>query len=396
MKIAKLVSSMIGMGLLLLPLSTQALETKLSGEFWGRWILENARVKQTDDTYKDRLTKNYMSLERGYLGLETKFTENTKGRFTIDIFSTDKTHEYLVYDPSPETSSTKTGTLDGAGLKIKYAYVDFARLLPVQDLTLTTGMQKVYFGTIYDWNYSLIGKAPTDEYGIASSSDLGITLNGYLPQGFGEYQLGVYNGEGYKKVGASLKDNTSPAYLVNLRITPVSGVTLGGSYMANSVGRDEALNGAVNAAYEQQQLLDGVLRLAYGPIDMWTEYISKSVDFPNAHSEFTLSGLSLFPTLSLKEYLGYDVQLLGRYDIWDQSDRAETDKQRSKLNAITLGTNYNFLHDESANPAMQLQLNYTLKKYDEDESHADFADEKKDSSSINLQLKWRFNSLIAN
>lgn len=396
MNLTKTLKSMIGLGLLLLPFSSQALETKLSGEFWARWITENAKVKQTDNSYKDQLTKNYLSLERGYFGLETKFTENTKGRVTLDIFSTDKTYEYSVYDPITQTSSTKSGSLDGAGLKIKYAYVDFAKLIPVQDLTLTAGMQKVYFGTIYDWNYSLIGKAPTDEYGLASSSDLGVTLNGYLPQGYGEYQLGLYNGEGYKKVGASLKDNTSPAYLANVRITPLAGVTLGGSYMMNNVGRDEALNGAVNASYEEQQLLDGVLRLAYGPVDVWTEYMSKAVDYPNANNEFTLSGLSIFPTLSLKDYLGYDVQLLGRYDIWDQSDRAETDKQRSKLNAITLGANYNFLPDESANPAMQLQLNYTLKNYDEDESHADFADGKKDSSGINLQLKWKFSSLIAN
>lgn len=395
MNLTKTLKSIIGLGLMLIPLSSQALETKLSGEFWARWIMENAKVKQTDNSYKDQLTKNYMSLERGYFGLETKFTENTKGRFTVDIFSTDKTHEYSVYDPTTETSSTKTGSVDGAGLKIKYAYVDFAHLLPVKDLTLSAGMQKVYFGTIYDWNYSLIGKAPTDEYGIASSSDLGVTLNGYLPAGYGEYQIGLYNGEGYKKVGANLKDSTSPAYLANVRITPLAGVTLGASYMANSVGRDEALNGAANAAYEEQQLLDGVLRLAYGPVDMWTEFISKSVDYPNANSDFTLSGLSIFPTLSLKDYLDYDVQLLGRYDIWDQSDRAETDKQRSKLNALTLGANYNFLHDDSANPAMQLQLNYTMKKYNEDESHTDYADGKKDSSQVNLQLKWRFSSLIA-
>jgi len=39
---------------------------------------------------------------------------------------------------------------------------------------------------------------------------------------------------------------------------------------------------------------------------------------------------------------------------------------------------------------MQLQLNYTTKKYDEDNSHSDYADGQKDSSQINLQLKWKF------
>lgn len=163
----------------------------------------------------NKLVSNYLSLERGYLGLETKFTEQVKGRFTVDIFTTDKTYEYQVYSLSDGTltSSTKSGSIDGAGLKIKYAYVDFGGFIPVKDMTLTAGMQKVYFGSIYDWSYTLIGKAPSDEHKVVNSSDLGITLNGFFPSGFGEYQLGIYNGEGYKKIGANVKENTDFAYL---------------------------------------------------------------------------------------------------------------------------------------------------------------------------------------
>lgn len=402
----------ICLGLLILPLLANAVETKLSGEFWGRWINETAKRKNAAGNYTDKVVSNYLSLERGYFGMETKFSELTKARFTVDIFSTDKTHEYTAYtlndssqvalpvEPATLTASTKTGSLDGAGLKIKYAYVDFGGLIPIPDLTLTTGMQKVYFGTIYDWNYTLIGKAPTDEYKVANSADLGVTLNGYLPGGFGEYAVGAYNGEGYKKVASSLKDNTDFAYLANLRLTPIPGITLGGSYMSNSVGRNKALDGdALNASYEEQQLMDGLLRLAYGPVDVWGEYISKNVKFPNETSssktkEYTATGLSIIPIISLKDFINTDIQLVGRYDSWDESDRIAADKSRSKLSAITFGANYNLLHDESAVPAMQLQLNYTTKAYVEDKSHSDFADGKKDTSQINLQLKWRFANTI--
>jgi hypothetical protein len=54
------------------------------------------------------------------------------------------------------------------------------------------------------------------------------------------------------------------------------------------------------------------------------------------------------------------------------------------------------MHDESNVPAMQLQLNYTTKTYDEGKSAATYADGKKDISQIMLQLKWRFASTIAN
>jgi len=398
MKQLKLMLNLICIGLLFIPIGLSSLETKLSGEFWGRWISEIAKRKDSEGNYEDKLVSNYLSLERGYLGLETKFSEQVKGRFTVDIFTTDKTYEYREYSlvDSTLSYSTKSGSIDGAGLKIKYAYVDFGGLIPVKDMTLTAGMQKVYFGSIYDWSYTLIGKAPSDEHKVVSSSDLGITLNGYLPSGFGEYQLGIYNGEGYKKVGANLKENTDFAYLGNLRVTPITGFTIGGSYMINTVERDKKLDGEIiNSSYEEQKLTDIYTRLAYGPVDLTGEYIIKDVDFPNVKDinktqTYTATGISIFPCLNLKAYLPYDLQLVGCYDIWDESDRVETDKARNKVTASTIGVNYNFMPDETDNPAMQLQLNYTTKKYDEDKSHSDYADGKKDSSQINLQLKWKF------
>lgn len=398
MKQLKLMLNLICIGLLFIPIGLSCMETKLSGEFWGRWISEIAKRKDSEGNYEDKLVSNYLSLERGYLGLETKFSEQVKGRFTVDIFTTDKTHEYREYSlvDSTLSYSTKSGSIDGAGLKIKYAYVDFGGLIPVKDMTLTAGMQKVYFGSIYDWSYTLIGKAPSDEHKVVSSSDLGITLNGYLPSGFGEYQLGIYNGEGYKKVGANLKENTDFAYLGNLRVTPITGFTIGGSYMINTVERDKKLDGEIiNSSYEEQKLTDIYTRLAYGPVDLTGEYIIKDVDFPNVKDinktqAYTATGISIFPCLNLKAYLPYDLQLVGCYDIWDESDRVETDKARNKVTASTIGVNYNFMPDETDNPAMQLQLNYTTKKYDEDNSHSDYADGKKDSSQINLQLKWKF------
>jgi len=398
MKQLKLMLNLICIGLLFIPIGLSCMETKLSGEFWGRWISEIAKRKDSEGNYEDKLVSNYLSLERGYLGLETKFSEQVKGRFTVDIFTTDKTYEYREYSlvDSTLSYSTKSGSIDGAGLKIKYAYLDFGGLIPVKDMTLTAGMQKVYFGSIYDWSYTLIGKAPSDEHKVVSSSDLGITLNGYLPSGFGEYQLGIYNGEGYKKVGANLKENTDFAYLGNLRVTPITGFTIGGSYMINTVERDKKLDGEIiNSSYEEQKLTDIYTRLAYGPVDLTGEYIIKDVDFPNVKDinktqAYTATGISIFPCLNLKAYLPYDLQLVGCYDIWDESDRVETDKARNKVTASTIGVNYNFMPDETDNPAMQLQLNYTTKKYDEDNSHSDYADGQKDSSQINLQLKWKF------
>lgn len=350
-----------------------AQETKLSGEFWSRWTMEQGQNPATGD---DEILKNYFALERGYLGLETKFSESTKARFTVDIFSTD-----LIGD--------------GAGLKLKYGYVDFANLIPIPDMTISAGLQKVYFGTIYDWNYSLIGKAPTDEYKMANSADYGLTVNGYLPSGMGEYAVGAYNGEGYKKFGTNLKDNAAVAYLANLRLTPIPGISVGGSVMMNTVERENLLaDDTINPKYEEQMLMDGVARIAYGPVDIWAEYLMKDIKYSDtlSASDYSANGLMIFPTLNLKSFIGYDVQLLGRYDMWDESKR--TGSSQNKLTAITGGVNYNFMHDDSGVPAMNLQLNATSKTYDEDNSASGYADGKKDVMQVMAQLKWRFANTI--
>lgn len=357
-----------------LSMSLVAQEIKISGEMWNRWTMDSGTTAA--DTMNTSIRSNTLSLERGYFGLEAKFTETVKGRFTVDMFSTD-------------------ALKDGAGLKLKYAYVDFANVLPIPDSKITVGLQKVYFGSIYDWDYTIIGKAPTDEYKIANSADYGISLNGYLPSGLGDYALGIYNGEGYKNWGQNLKNNTELAYLANVRLTPIPGLSLGGSFMTNSSEREESITtGAVNAAYNRQMLADGLARIAFGPLDLWAEYISKSVEYPNVAAgtaDYSANGLMVMPIVSLKNYLGKDIQILGRWDRWDETDNSVN---RNLSETVTAGINYNFMHNESAVPAMQLQLNYSNRTYDADESAASYANGLKDYAQLMLQLKWRFSNTI--
>ncbi|HQP62863.1 MAG TPA: hypothetical protein PK713_02275, partial [Candidatus Cloacimonas sp.] len=139
--------------------------------------------------------------------------------------------------------------------------------------------------------------------------------------------------------------------------------------------------------------------LAYGPVNLINECIIKKVDYPNLSDsnntkEYTAKGISIFPILNLKDFVKYDLQLVGGYDIWDESDRIETDKARNKVIASTIGVNYNFMPDETYTPVMQLQLNYIDKNYDEDKSHSDYANGRRDSSQIILQLKWKFANIL--
>ncbi len=349
------------LGVMILPLMAQ--EIKLTGEMWNRWTLETGNAPAGENT----ILRNNLSLERGYLGLEPKFSDAVKGRFTVDIFSTD-----LVKD--------------GAGLKIKYAYLDFNKLLPIPDMTTTIGLQKVYFGSIYDWDYTLIGKSPTDEYKFANSADYGITINGFIPGGWGEYALGVYNGEGYKNYGSNLKGNIEPAFLANLRVIPITGLTLGGSFMLNSSERSDSLTGlgGDNPKYNEQKLMDAYARAAYGPLSLMGEYMMKDVTYPNKPAnDMSANCASVNAVLKLKTLVEKDIDFVVRYD---RSDPTDSDKDENIVTAVTGGVNYNFMHDDSSNPAMQLQLNYTTK--------SNSVKSDNDSSALMLQLKWRFNNTL--
>ena len=363
--------SLVSAVLILLPLAAMAVESTLGTELWSRWTMTSGTGVVDNSSI---IKANGIALERGYVDMKSKFSESISTRFTVDIFSTD-------------------AQKDGAGLKLKYAFVDFADLLPIPDAKLSVGLQKVYFGSIYDWDYSLIGKAPVDEYKLASSADYGISINGHLPSGLGQYALAAYNGEGYKKYGANLKGNNRFEGLANLRLTPVTGLTLGASVMTNSAEREKDINTDLPVpGYQTQVLADALVRYVVGPVDIMAEFYNQSVEYPNDDSkDYSASGISIIPIFNLRNYLDHDIQILARYDRWDATDN-KADKHLS--NAITAGINYNFMHNDSYVPAIQLQLNATKKSYDEDESAAAYADELKDSFTIMAQLKWRFSQSL--
>jgi len=151
-------------------------ETKVSMVLWNRY---------TAEVSGGEINESAFSLERGYFRVEPMFNDKIKGRFNIDLFSDD-------------------AALDGAGLKLKYAYLDFSEVLPIPESKISVGLIKHYFGTVYDWEYISIEKALEDKEGVASSTDYGFALYGYIPNGYGEYAISVLNGEGYKKIGDDL------------------------------------------------------------------------------------------------------------------------------------------------------------------------------------------------
>ncbi|MCF7793681.1 MAG: OprO/OprP family phosphate-selective porin [Candidatus Cloacimonetes bacterium] len=327
-------------------------ETKLKMELWNRWSYE---------TIDGEVQKNEMALKRGYLRLEPKFTGKIKGRFNLDFFSDD--------------------VGDGVGMKLKYAYLDFSELIPVKNSKVTVGLMKTYFGTIYDWNYTTIEKDPSDKYKFVSSTDYGMGFSGYLPNGLGTYALAVYNGEGYKKTAGDI--NKDMNFLGNIRVTPIVGLTLGGSYMIKTVKDKEVDDGTGNMidnpAREEYNMMAGVAKFAYGPFSVLGQYLNKVKAMPNddAVDDVTSSVISVMPVFKVNN--SFDI--IARYDIYDP----DTDTDDDGKNTLIAGVNYNMLRDSKNKPVLFVQANYETTTF-EDESDA--------VNQILVQLRWIFSETI--
>ena len=328
-------------------------ETKLKMEIWNRWTytMEDGEV-----------TKNEMALKRGYFRLEPKFGNNIKGRFNVDFFSDED-------------------GLDGAGLKIKYAYLDFSNMLPIKDSKITIGLMKTYFGTIYDWDYTTIDKDPSDKYKFVSSTDYGMGITGYLPNGFGTYALAAYNGEGYKKTAGDI--NKDMNFVGNIRVTPIQGITVGGSYMMKTKNDSEVNDGTGtmidNPDREEYSLVAGVGKFAFGPVSLLTQYLIKDKNKPNVdgYEKVNSTVISLMPVYKVNN----SFDLVARYDMYDP----DTDTDDDGYNTIVAGFNYHLMKDSKNKPKLFVQTNYQVKQFENDDD---------DVSEIMVQLRWIFSETI--
>ncbi|MDY6787052.1 MAG: hypothetical protein SVK54_02890 [candidate division WOR-3 bacterium] len=330
---------------LLSAVSMHGMETKFKMELWNRY---------TADIVDRTIEESQFALKRGYFRLEPEFTDNIKGRFNLDFFSDED-------------------GLDGAGLKLKYAYLDFNKLLPIPESKVTFGLMKNYFGTIYTWDYTTIDKDPSDKYKVISSTDYGLGYYALIPGGFGEYSLQMSNGEGYKKTGGDVDIN--PAFIGNLRVIPIPGITVGGSVYYTQKGllnSDELLT----AGDTTVMAAAGLAKISFGPLSLIGEYLMKNIDSDGAYAYM---GMGSF---SMGKISGFDMDIVARYDKSDpDKDTADDGSQM-----ILGGINYYILRASKNSPAVWLQANYSRTMYED--ATIDDVDE------IALQLRWVFSHTI--
>ncbi len=340
-------------------------ETEFEHNGWFRYTNQSTAFKVAEPSV------SRLNLERGYIRLSHQWAPPLFTKMTVDIFSSDKYPE-------------------GATVRLKEAYADLAAPF-LRDFNITAGLQKHYFGLIYSWDYTYPEKELADEQGVCASADYGVTLNGFLPAGLGELQLGVYNGEGYKYAGKYV--NTSPEFLGNLRITPIPGITLGVSIFTNSADMSHYKNdrkGRVteggniyfmnaDTANTNRLAYAPMFKLAFGSFSLLGEYLGYSytrkfsyyqinrdtfgniVDstYTSKEKDYRMAGLDLLPVVSLA---GRKVEVFGRFSMWDRREKSGDSMPFNKDKSFIrygAGFNYHFIRREKGKPGLEFQFAWT-------------------------------------
>lgn len=381
------IAAVIGSGVALEPG-----ETEFEHNGWFRYTNQSYSLQLTEPTM------SRMALERGYVRLSHQWTPSFFTKFTLDFFSSDK------YS-------------DGSTVRLKEAFADF--LLPfLPDLTLTAGLQKHYFGDIYSWDYTHPEKALVDDRGVCASADYGLTVNGYLPSGFGELQLGVYNGEGYKYAGKYV--NTSPELLANVRLTPLAGIMLGFSAFTNASDISQYKNDKKGRLSEGTNLfymnadtantnrfaIAPVARVAFAGLALngtligyfYTRQFSyykinrdslgqvTDSSLVTKTKDYMMAGLDIMPVISL---LSRRIEVLGRFSGWrrmEQSgDSLAVDKTAS-FYRYGVGFNYHFFRRAKGKPGLELQLAWSREQ--------SLADNSTPKDQVMAQVRFEWNAIL--
>jgi hypothetical protein len=369
-------------------------ETELENDGWFRYTAGMKSFELNNPTRSD------FNLERGYIRLSHQWTPALFSKMTVDVFGS------AAYS-------------DGATIRLKEAYVDWTLPVSFIDVRLTPGLQKHYWSLIYSWDYTHLERSLTDKEGIAASADFGTTLNGYLPKGLGEFQFGVYNGEGYKKVfAAGGLVNTDFEYTGNLRLTPFAGVTVGASVMTNASDRSGYKNGT-GMYYKPKSStvafgdttninrfgLAPMAKLAFGPVSLLGEYVSydytREYHYYNSDTlgkvtdstklandrKYAMNGFSVVPVISL---LKRKLELVGRYDMWNisaaGSDGAMVKDTLKSHTMFGAGFNYHMVRREKGRPGVELQVMWQREQA--------AATSQKPSDLIMAQVRFEWTGLI--
>lgn len=309
--------------------SAMAAETSVKGTIFTTWMLNKT---DGQDNY------NAFSVDRAYLGAESKLSDYTSIRITFDIrperFSTKK---QTIVDSDDDTVTVPAmSAYDGNPVILKYAYADW-KIKPVaQYLKIRFGLQPTIYLNYMDgiWSRRYIERNIGDLYGWTSTADLGLSALFTLgPQGnLGEAGLSVFNGTKYSDVTDKNKNKD-----VNLfaKISPFYNngdfhlVTFFGQFYTGTQNKE--ITGSTEASDWRKQIVSAGAKLAYQKtVDLCLDANVQTLGQGAGKSDLKQRGLSFWGNLYLNSLVSdtsplKTLVLFGRVDAYDPNTDLDKD-----------------------------------------------------------------------
>lgn len=274
----------------------------------------------SEDKAGDKLLTNDFSIGRVYVNLKSNLSEKVSMRFTTDVYK-GKDQSVVVDGKSFKVSPSKY--YDAYTLRVKYAYVDFKKIIPHTKITF--GLQGTPWIGMIDksWGYRFVSKSLFDQYKVMSSADYGVGLTVSIPSGYGEGVVQVVNGNGYSK----LETNKHKDIIARILLTPLpkdkilKSLGIAGLYY---LGKDDDGNAKNRAC--------GHLRFKHDLINLSGEF-GISTD-----GKDEISGMGFAGAVEIKldkiEPLKH-LAIIGRLESWDKNTDNDDDETMRIIGGIS-------------------------------------------------------------
>jgi hypothetical protein len=170
------------------------------------------------------------------------------------------------------------------------------------------------------YRYRFQGTMYVERDGGLASSDAGASFHSNFPNGYGDFHVGVYNGEGY----SAAETNQEKALMVRGTIRPMpmgteitKGLRLTGFYIGDHVVANATkTRGAFGAVYEHRRF------------NASAEYFTRTDQALPAAAKINAGGYSVYVTPFFKEK-GNGPEVLLRYDVYKANQDLDPERHRT-------------------------------------------------------------------
>jgi hypothetical protein len=286
-------------------------------------------VKDADG---NSVSPNSFDTNRAYININGKINHAIVFRITPDV-----------------TRASNVG--NSAVFRIKYAFAQYSLddwtgawngtwvRLGIQQTPLVDFQEGIY-------RYRFQGTIMAERLGKLSSSDAGVSYHSNLPNNYGDFHVGIYNGETYSTIEA----NNEKAFQVRFTVRPLAT----GALVARGLRLTVFYDDDKYAKDDPRTRLQAGGTFEHKYVNLGAEYFQAKDKATATATEITGKGYSVWATPAFKEKSN-GPELLLRYDSYEPDKSASSVKQ----NTTIAGFAYWFPHQGSVTSALLLDYDQT-------------------------------------